>query len=102
MCTFCSVNTSLSLFLIYRNQISANKDSIERDIRYADEHLRAAGGLSGSHNEVKDCSELLSLEWKKLREQAEVWQNQLDNALANLRLFENDLNDMEKRYRTFD
>lgn len=47
--------------------------------------------------DISDCLERLQEEWSELCDNAEVWQNKVDNTLANMRIFEKDLETLQER-----
>ena len=59
------------------------------------EDIRVGRGLK--KEEVEDCVVKLEKEWSELCDCAEIWQNKMDNALANMRMFEKDLENFADR-----
>ncbi len=53
--------------------------------------------MDSDSKDIGECLQKLEKEWSELCDHAEVWQNQVDNTLANMRIFEKDLRTLETR-----
>ncbi len=76
--------------------MDAERSAISRDVELGRSLLGQSRGSGGS-GEIAECVERLQTEWTELEGNAEVWQNQLDNALANMKIFEKGMKSFENR-----
>ncbi len=95
---------TLSPFFFYysRKQLESQRSPIASDLRLGRGLVTSStasgiGGGGGRREDVAECLRALEEEWSELCDHAEVWQNRVDNALANMRIFEKDLQTLEKR-----
>ena len=75
--------------LVFRKELDDRRCPLAEDVRLA----RAL--QQQQHQQIGQCLQRLEEEWAELCESAKVWQNKVDNTLANLRIF-------EKEMRTFE
>ena len=79
-----------------RREIEGQRSPIAGDLRQGKD--LEEGLLEQDHGapgEFSECLRLLEEEWSQLCDHAEVWRNQVDNVLANMRIFEKDLSTCE-------
>ena len=85
-----------NLSFLHRREIEGQRSPIAGDLRQGKD--LEEGLLEQDHGapgEFSECLRLLEEEWSQLCDHAEVWRNQVDNVLANMRIFEKDLSTCE-------
>lgn len=55
-------------------------------------------GKELSREDIRECLALLEDEWKGLNDASHTWKNRVDNALANMRIFQTDLKTAQSRW----
>ena len=76
--------------MLSRNELEDRRPTLLEDC----DRGRDIGELS---DDARDCLEKLMSEWAELNGKTDVWQNKIDNALANMRIFEKDIHNFNER-----
>jgi hypothetical protein len=75
--------------MILRKELSGRKGVISREV--------SSGRQETDRAQVVECADQLREELDQLVAETDVWNNRVVNALANMRIFEKDLQNLESR-----